>query len=127
MITMLRPMFTSTIVLWGGADREAGYADSLEGFQLAHSIAGGTGSGMGSCLLELISDRFPKKLLQTFRYDTASVHPTHAAVPLHTCPLSTKRILPILQAVYFGIIPVAPNWADFCHHRVKFNSQNPAQ
>lgn len=47
-------------------DREAGYADSLEGFQLSHSIAGGTGSGMGSFLLELISDRFPKKLLQTY-------------------------------------------------------------
>lgn len=47
-------------------DREAGYADSLEGFQLTHSIAGGTGSGLGSHLLELISDRFPKKLMQTF-------------------------------------------------------------
>jgi hypothetical protein len=53
-------------VVW--ADREAGYADSLEGFQLSHSIAGGTGSGMGSFLLELISDRFPKKLLQTYRH-----------------------------------------------------------
>ncbi len=49
------------------ADREAGYADSLEGFCLAHSIAGGTGSGMGSHLLELLADRYPKKLLQTFR------------------------------------------------------------
>lgn len=61
----------------GPADREAGYADSLEGFQLAHSIAGGTGSGMGSCLLELISDRFPKKLLQTFR-------PAPAPTPITT-------------------------------------------
>eukprot|EP00798_Chlamydomonas_sp_ICE-L_P007474 gene7474-617_t len=29
-------------------DREAEYCDSLEGFTLCHSIAGGTGSGMGS-------------------------------------------------------------------------------
>lgn len=49
------------------ADREAGYSDSLEGFVLAHSIAGGTGSGMGSYLLEAINDRFPKKLIQTYR------------------------------------------------------------
>jgi len=49
------------------ADREAGYSDSLEGFVLTHSIAGGTGSGMGSYLLEAINDRFPKKLIQTYR------------------------------------------------------------
>ena len=51
------------------ADREAGYSDSLEGFVLTHSIAGGTGSGMGSYLLEAINDRFPKKLIQTYRRD----------------------------------------------------------
>ena len=39
------------------ADREAEYCDSLEGFNLCHSIAGGTGSGMGSFVLELLSDR----------------------------------------------------------------------
>lgn len=50
------------------ADREAGYSDSLEGFVLCHSIAGGTGSGMGSYMLEALNDRFPKKLVQTYRY-----------------------------------------------------------
>lgn len=49
------------------ADREAGYSDSLEGFVLCHSIAGGTGSGLGSYLLEALNDRFPKKLVQTYR------------------------------------------------------------
>lgn len=34
-------------------DREADGSDSLEGFVLCHSIAGGTGSGMGSYLLEV--------------------------------------------------------------------------
>jgi hypothetical protein len=48
-------------------DREVGYSDSLEGFTLCHSIAGGTGSGMGSWLLEALSDRYPKKLVQTYR------------------------------------------------------------
>ena len=47
-------------------DREADASDSLEGFVLCHSIAGGTGSGMGSYLLERLKDRFPKKLLQTY-------------------------------------------------------------
>ena len=33
---------------------------------MCHSIAGGTGSGMGSFLLERLNDHFPKKLIQTY-------------------------------------------------------------
>lgn len=33
---------------------------------LLHSIAGGTGSGLGSYLLERLNDRYPKKLIQTY-------------------------------------------------------------
>jgi len=47
-------------------DREADGSDSLEGFVLTHSIAGGTGSGMGSYLLERLADHFPKKIVQTY-------------------------------------------------------------
>ena len=35
-----------------------------QGFVMIHSIAGGTGSGMGSYLLEKLNDRYPKKLIQ---------------------------------------------------------------
>lgn len=38
-------------------DREADGSDSLEGFVVCHSIAGGTGSGMGSYMLEALNDR----------------------------------------------------------------------
>ena len=47
-------------------DREADGSNSLEGFVMTHSIAGGTGSGLGSYLLEALNDRFPKKLIQTY-------------------------------------------------------------
>lgn len=47
-------------------DREADGSDSLEGFVLTHSTAGGTGSGFGSYLLERLNDRYPKKLIQTY-------------------------------------------------------------
>ena len=33
---------------------------------LMHSIAGGTGSGFGSYVLERLNDKFPKKLIQTY-------------------------------------------------------------
>uniref|UniRef100_A0A8W4FEI5 Tubulin gamma chain n=1 Tax=Sus scrofa TaxID=9823 RepID=A0A8W4FEI5_PIG len=59
-------------------DREADGSDSLEGFVLCHSIAGGTGSGLGSYLLERLNDRYPKKLVQTYsvfpNQDEMSVH-----------------------------------------------------
>ncbi len=47
-------------------DREADGSESLEGFLMCHSIAGGTGSGLGSFLLERLNDHFPKKLIQTY-------------------------------------------------------------
>jgi tubulin gamma len=48
-------------------NREADGSESLEGFVLTHSIAGGTGSGMGSFILETLNDHFPKKLIQACR------------------------------------------------------------
>lgn len=74
-------------------DREADNAESLEGFNLMHSIAGGTGSGLGSYLLEMLSDRFPKKLIQTY-----SVFPSHTeavsdvVVQPYNSLLSLKRL-----------------------------------
>ena len=62
------------------ADREAGYSDSLEGFVLCHSIAGGTGSGMGSYMLEALNDRFPKKLVQTYRYKSVTLQQIYASM-----------------------------------------------
>jgi tubulin gamma len=43
-------------------DREAENSDSLEGFVLCHSIAGGTGSGVGSFVLERLNDRYKLNL-----------------------------------------------------------------
>ncbi|KAI9748267.1 MAG: hypothetical protein M4579_007270 [Chaenotheca gracillima] len=70
-------------------DREADGSDSLEGFMLLHSIAGGTGSGLGSFMLERLNDRFPKKLIQTYSVfpDTQSagdvvVHPYNSLLAL---------------------------------------------
>lgn len=44
-------------------DREAEGSDSLEGFCLIHSIAGGTGSGMGSFIMERLNDKYGKKII----------------------------------------------------------------
>lgn len=72
-------------------DREADGSDSLEGFMLCHSTAGGTGSGLGSYLLECLNDRYPKKLIQTY-----SVFPNNDAdivVSPYNCMLTLKRLI----------------------------------
>lgn len=46
-------------------DHEADLCDRLELFQLMHLVAGGTGSGLGSRLLEYLADHYPKAVLQT--------------------------------------------------------------
>ncbi|KAJ1936953.1 alpha-tubulin, partial [Kickxella alabastrina] len=40
--------------------------DLLSGFQLCHSIGGGTGSGMGSLMLQKIREEYPDRMLSTF-------------------------------------------------------------
>ena len=40
--------------------------DSFQGFLLCHSIAGGTGSGLGSYLLETLNDEYSQKNIQTY-------------------------------------------------------------
>lgn len=55
-----------------------------------HSIAGGTGSGLGSFLLERLNDRFPKKLIQTY-----SVFPeaSDVVVQPYNSILAMKRLV----------------------------------
>lgn len=46
--------------------REAEQTDSLQGFQVAHSLGGGTGSGMGTLLLKTIKEEYPDTILSTY-------------------------------------------------------------
>jgi|Transcript_63585 tubulin gamma len=74
-------------------DREADGSDSLEGFVLIHSIAGGTGSGMGSYLLENINDRYPKKLIQTYSvFPMLSNETSDVVVQPYNSVLTLKRL-----------------------------------
>ena len=46
--------------------KEAEGCDCLQGFQITHSIGGGTGSGMGTRLLINIREEYPDRIIQTF-------------------------------------------------------------
>ncbi|KAL9968424.1 hypothetical protein ACROYT_G026801 [Oculina patagonica] len=73
-------------------DREADGSDSLEGFVMCHSIAGGTGSGMGSYLLEKLNDRFPKKLIQTYSVFPQQEDISDVVVQPYNSILTLKRL-----------------------------------
>ncbi|TIC25289.1 tubulin gamma chain [Wallemia mellicola] len=74
-------------------DREADGSDSLEGFMLLHSIAGGTGSGLGSFLLERLNDRFPKKLIQTYSVFPNNQETSDVVVQPYNSILALKRLV----------------------------------
>ncbi|WOO77845.1 Tubulin gamma chain [Vanrija pseudolonga] len=74
-------------------DREADGSDSLEGFMFMHSIAGGTGSGLGSFLLERLNDRFPKKLIQTYSVFPGTGPTSDVVVQPYNSLLAMKRLV----------------------------------
>lgn len=74
-------------------DREADNSDSLEGFQLTHSIAGGTGSGFGSYMLEQLTDRYPKKIIQTYSVFPNDNERSDVVVQPYNSVLTLKRLI----------------------------------
>ena len=46
--------------------KEAESCDCLQGFQITHSLGGGTGSGMGTLLISKIREEYPDRMMLTF-------------------------------------------------------------
>ena len=46
--------------------KEAESCDCLQGFQLTHSMGGGTGAGMGTLLISKIREEYPDRVMSTF-------------------------------------------------------------
>ena len=46
--------------------KEAESTDCLQGFQLTHSLGGGTGSGMGTLLISKIREEYPDRIMNTY-------------------------------------------------------------
>ncbi|XP_063239928.1 tubulin beta chain-like [Bacillus rossius redtenbacheri] len=46
--------------------KEAENCECLQGFQLTHSLGGGTGSGMGALLISKIREEYPDRMMLTF-------------------------------------------------------------
>ncbi|KAL7067570.1 putative tubulin beta chain [Cryptosporidium serpentis] len=68
---------------------EAESCDCLQGFQMTHSLGGGTGSGMGTLLVGKIHEEFPDRIVQTFsvlpspKVSDTVVEPYNATLSIH--------------------------------------------
>lgn len=69
--------------------RESEKSDCLQGFQITHSLGGGTGAGMGTLLVSKIVEEFPDRMMCTFsvipspRTSDTIVEPYNATLSIH--------------------------------------------
>lgn len=75
---------------------------------LLHSIAGGTGSGLGSFLLERLNDRFPKKLIQTYSVFPDTQNAGDVVVQPYNSLLSMRRLTQNADSVVRFSAPLPP-------------------
>jgi len=69
--------------------REMESCDCPQGFQLCHSLGGGTGSGLGTLLLAKIREEYPERLISTFsvvpspKVTDTVIEPYNATLSIH--------------------------------------------
>ncbi|GAA6018688.1 hypothetical protein JCM10207_009013 [Rhodosporidiobolus poonsookiae] len=69
--------------------KEAEGCDCLQGFQITHSLGGGTGSGMGTLLISKIREEYPDRMMATFsvvpspKVSDTVVEPYNATLSIH--------------------------------------------
>lgn len=66
---------------------------------MTHSIAGGTGSGMGSFMLENLNSHFPKKLIQTYSVFPNLEDTSDVVVRMYNSPYLLLRDLHLMLIV----------------------------
>lgn len=81
--------------------KEAESCDCLQGFQLTHSLGGGTGAGMGTLLISKIREEYPDRIMMTFSVvPSPKVHPILISISFlrfFRFPFKSRKI----QKVFF--------------------------
>ncbi|KAI1037235.1 hypothetical protein LB503_008904 [Fusarium chuoi] len=97
--------------------------EHLQGFQLTHSLGGGTGSGMGTLLLSKIREEFPDRMMATFsvmpspKVSDTVVEPYNATLSLNQLVENSDETFCIdneaLYDIYEKTLKIAdPSYAD---------------
>ena len=106
--------------------KEAEGCDCLQGFQLTHSLGGGTGSGMGTLLISKIKEDYPDKINNTFsvvpspKVSDTVVEPYNATLSVHQLVENTDETFCIdneaLHDICFRTMKLTtPTYGDLNH------------
>jgi tubulin beta len=79
--------------------KEAESCDALQGFQLVHSLGGGTGSGLGTLLLNKLRDEYPDRILSTYSI-VPSPKVSDTVVEPYNCTLSVHQLVESADEVF---------------------------
>jgi tubulin beta len=106
--------------------KEAERCDCLQGFQVTHSLSGGTGSGMGTLLLQKLRyNEYQDSIIQTFsvfpstKVSDSVVEPYNATLSIHLLTDTAEIIVIDNEALYdicFKSLKLAtPTYSDLNH------------
>lgn len=106
--------------------REAEGCDCLQGFQMVHSLGGGTGGGMGCLLLNKMREEYPERIITTFsvipspKVSDTVVEPYNATLSIQTLIESTDETYIIDNEALYDICYrtlklSAPSYGDLNH------------
>lgn len=79
--------------------KEAESCDVLQGFQISHSLGGGTGSGLGTLLVSKIREEFPDRMMCTYSV-LPSPQVSDTVVEPYNCTLSIHQLVENADAVF---------------------------
>lgn len=106
--------------------KEAEGCECLQGFQLTHSLGGGTGSGMGTLLISKIREEFPDRIMTSYsvipspKVSDTVVEPYNATLSVHQLVENTDQTYTIdneaLYDICFRTLKLTnPNYSDLNH------------
>merc|ERR1740124_1644540 len=106
--------------------KEAEGCDCLQGFQVTHSLGGGTGSGMGTLLISKIREEYPDRIMATFsampspKVSDTVVEPYNATLSVHQLVENADEVMCIdneaLYDICFRTLKLTtPTYGDLNH------------
>jgi len=106
--------------------REVEVSDSMQGFQLCHSLGGGTGSGLGTLILTKLREEYPDRMISTFsvlpsqKVSDTVVEPYNATLSLHQLIENADSVVCLDNQALFNICTntlkmPSPQYSDLNH------------
>jgi len=89
--------------------KEAESCDCLQGFQITHSLGGGTGSGMGTLLISKIREEYPDRIMMTFsvvpspKVSDTVVEPYNATLSVHQLVENSDEVMVLDNEALYDI------------------------